>query len=285
MEKRIRRLGIFMVLCFVALFLQLNNIQMLKANSLANNPGQPAGAERVSAVRPGATSCPRTEQCWPLGTGSTGERLQVPAGLQPEHRQPLRPDRRVRLAHLWQLPADRGGVQQLPHVRTPHRGQDLARSAHQPHRGRQRHTDRQREPPDQVATAIDEVAAGGAPVRPPWCSTHDRGDRGDVLEPVVRSQPAGVPELEGQSLHLASRSTHQGEPAGGRHLLRSILRVRASRWSPPRPSYDHDPALGHRRLSVGVVGAVARHRHASSGADQLPQRRSARTAAETSTTC
>ena len=35
MEKRIRRLGVFMLLCFAALFLQINNIQFLKANSLA----------------------------------------------------------------------------------------------------------------------------------------------------------------------------------------------------------------------------------------------------------
>ncbi len=41
MEKRIRRLGIFMLLCLVALFVQLNNIQVLKANSLATNPQNP----------------------------------------------------------------------------------------------------------------------------------------------------------------------------------------------------------------------------------------------------
>jgi cell division protein FtsI/penicillin-binding protein 2 len=41
MERRIKRLGIFMMLCFFALFLQLNNIQVLKANSLANSPGNP----------------------------------------------------------------------------------------------------------------------------------------------------------------------------------------------------------------------------------------------------
>ncbi len=41
MERRIRRLGIFMVLCFVALFIQLNNIQIFKANSLANSPNNP----------------------------------------------------------------------------------------------------------------------------------------------------------------------------------------------------------------------------------------------------
>ncbi len=41
MEKRIRRLGIFMLLCFVALFIQLNNIQVIKANSLANSQDNP----------------------------------------------------------------------------------------------------------------------------------------------------------------------------------------------------------------------------------------------------
>ncbi len=41
MEKRIRRLGVFMLLCFIALFIQLNNIQVLKANSLANSPNNP----------------------------------------------------------------------------------------------------------------------------------------------------------------------------------------------------------------------------------------------------
>jgi penicillin-binding protein A len=41
MERRIRRLGVFIMACFVLLFLQLNNIQILKANSLANNPNNP----------------------------------------------------------------------------------------------------------------------------------------------------------------------------------------------------------------------------------------------------
>jgi peptidoglycan glycosyltransferase len=41
MEKRIRRLGIFMMLCMVAIFVQLNNIQVVKANSLATSPANP----------------------------------------------------------------------------------------------------------------------------------------------------------------------------------------------------------------------------------------------------
>ena len=41
MERRIRRLGIFMLLCFVALFVQLNVIQVVKANSLAKAKDNP----------------------------------------------------------------------------------------------------------------------------------------------------------------------------------------------------------------------------------------------------
>jgi len=46
MERRIRLLGIFMALCFIALFVQLNNIQILKASNLATSPSNP----RVIAV-------------------------------------------------------------------------------------------------------------------------------------------------------------------------------------------------------------------------------------------
>jgi peptidoglycan glycosyltransferase len=46
MERRIRRLGIFMLLCFIVLFVQLNNIQIVKANSLATSSRNP----RVIAV-------------------------------------------------------------------------------------------------------------------------------------------------------------------------------------------------------------------------------------------
>ena len=41
MERRIRWLGIVLTLCFLVLFLQLNNIQVLKASSYANAPGNP----------------------------------------------------------------------------------------------------------------------------------------------------------------------------------------------------------------------------------------------------
>jgi penicillin-binding protein A len=41
MERRIRRLGVFLVLCFVALFVQLNIIQIVKADNLANARDNP----------------------------------------------------------------------------------------------------------------------------------------------------------------------------------------------------------------------------------------------------
>ena len=41
MERRIRWLGIVLVLCFVALFVQLNNIQIVKAHALSTSPNNP----------------------------------------------------------------------------------------------------------------------------------------------------------------------------------------------------------------------------------------------------
>ena len=81
MEKRIRRLGIFMLLCLVALFVQLNNIQVLKANSLATNPQNPR-------VQLAARTQPRGDILSSDGShlghfGTDQQRvLQVPAGLQ-----------------------------------------------------------------------------------------------------------------------------------------------------------------------------------------------------------
>jgi len=40
-ERRIRYLGLFLILCFVALFFQLNNIQVRQASQFANSPNNP----------------------------------------------------------------------------------------------------------------------------------------------------------------------------------------------------------------------------------------------------
>ena len=42
LPKRIRWLGLFILLCFVAVFVQLNNLQIVQANKYANAPGNPA---------------------------------------------------------------------------------------------------------------------------------------------------------------------------------------------------------------------------------------------------
>ena len=41
MERRIRWLGVVLVLCFLGLFVQLNNIQIVKAHALATSPSNP----------------------------------------------------------------------------------------------------------------------------------------------------------------------------------------------------------------------------------------------------
>src|SRR5580658_7710124 len=41
MARRIRWLGVGMVVCFFILFLQLNNIQVVKAHQYANDPNNP----------------------------------------------------------------------------------------------------------------------------------------------------------------------------------------------------------------------------------------------------
>lgn len=52
MDRQIRRLGIFMLICFGLLFLQLNNIQVVQASHLANAAGNPrAYLKRVAAPR------------------------------------------------------------------------------------------------------------------------------------------------------------------------------------------------------------------------------------------
>ena len=121
MERRIRRLGVFMVLCFVALFIQLNNIQVLKANSLANSPQQPAGACRPAQPDPGRASCRPTGSCWPRRCRPRRSYYKYQRVYNPYTADALLPDRRLRLHHLRQRTGRRGRVQQLPQSPTPGR--------------------------------------------------------------------------------------------------------------------------------------------------------------------
>ncbi len=49
MDRRIRRLGIFLIVLFGILFLQLNNLQVVQASSLDNKPGNALTASSVNA--------------------------------------------------------------------------------------------------------------------------------------------------------------------------------------------------------------------------------------------
>ena len=194
MEKRIRRLGIFMVLCFVALFVQLNNIQVLKANSLANNPNNPRIVAVGTQPDPGQHPLVRRDGAGLVGAGPAGQRLQVPAGLQPEHRHPLRPDHRLRLliyGNFRGVEAEYNSYLDSPHPA----GQDLrdllANRTAVDNVTLTMNSNLQL----QVAAALDQVTAqavNGA--RGGGHQPDHRCHRGHVLEPHLRPQPAGVPE-------------------------------------------------------------------------------------------
>ena len=234
MEKRIRRLGVFMLLCFVALFLQLNNIQVFKANSLANSQGNPRIqlAER-SQTRGSILSLGR-DRAGLVGPGSGRQLLQVPAGLQPQHGQPLRPDRRVRLP-----PSSGTSGGSRPSTTTT--------SPPTPRRPRPSGTCWSTAPQVdnvtltvnenlqlEVAQALNQVQRHGRQRRRRrGLQPHHRRHRGHVLESVLRSQPAGLPERQRPSSSPGTPIT----PSRGMRTrsspgptTRPIHPVRASRW-------------------------------------------------------
>ena len=47
MNRQVRRVGLAVVACFVALFLQLNYLQVVKADSLANDPRNVRAVKRA----------------------------------------------------------------------------------------------------------------------------------------------------------------------------------------------------------------------------------------------
>ena len=88
MEKRIGILGAFMVLCFVAVFIQLNNIQVFKAHSLASSPKPSVIEDQESQPRGAILSSDGVTLAWsvlaPTGrstsiSGSTTRTRQSPS--------------------------------------------------------------------------------------------------------------------------------------------------------------------------------------------------------------
>ena len=122
MERRIRWLGIVLLLCFVALFVQLNNIQIVKAKALSNSPSNPP----VIQV---ARNDPRGDI---LSSDGIVLASSIPSSGYYKYQRAYNPytavlfssDRRIRLDHLRQ-DGHRGRVRQLaavPHPTGPHAG-------------------------------------------------------------------------------------------------------------------------------------------------------------------
>ena len=166
MARRIRWLGVVMVLCFVVLFLQLNNVQVVKAQAIRQLAAQPGGRSSQRYDQPRGSSRAPTASCWPSRCGTHGgaykyER-QYPTGLT------VRPDHRVPLLHL-RLPRRRGHLRQLPGPAQPAR-QDLRGPAHHARRDRHRH-------PHVVDASCSRRPnrRSAAATAPSWCSTPTSG--------------------------------------------------------------------------------------------------------------
>ena len=267
-----------MVLCFVALFIQLNNIQIFKANSLANNPNNPQVLAVAAQPAPGRASSPSDGVTLAyVGAGPTNSIYKYQRVVQPLHGHPLLPDRRVRLHQLRQLPASRPST--------------TATSPPTPGRPRRCGTCWSTAPctdnvtltissklQSQVAQALDQHDARGPGRRPPWCSTDHRRHRGHVLQSHLRPQPAGVrgPEHGDDGVDIAACPPSANQAAESPLPCRGLRPARSARVDlqgghhlgrAPEPSRP-----GHHDLSERVVDPPARLRHAAPGADQLPQR-------------
>ena len=107
---------------FVALFIQLNNIQVLKANSLANDPSNPRMQLAWSAARPAAASCRRTGPSWP-------RRCWPRRAAIYKYQRVYNPNTATLFAqivgfdsvNLRELPGDRGASTTASSPPTPHR--------------------------------------------------------------------------------------------------------------------------------------------------------------------
>ncbi len=143
MERRIRRLGIFIVLCFLALFVQLNNIQVFKANSLANDPNNPRVQAVARSQTPGQHPLGGRNRSGFVGPGSSRQHRQVRARLHPRTPSSLFAQivgfDSVKYGNFRGIEAEYDSYLDPPHPAGP----DPAGSAHQPDPGGQRVPDRQ----------------------------------------------------------------------------------------------------------------------------------------------
>ncbi len=280
MERRIRRLGIFMVLCFVALFIQLNNIQVLKANSLANDPNNP----RVQAV---ARSQTRGSILSADGVALASSVL-APKGSVYKYQRVYDPNTATLFAQIIGFDSIKygnfRGVEAqynsylTPHTRPAKTLRDLLVN---------------RTVVDNVTLTVDDQPAepGGRGPGPARARGAGRGRRGHQPHQRAPSRPctpirpstptpgvAGPGHGDGgvERLRLPSRgapgAVRAGQPARARHL-RPGLSTRLELQGGHHLRRAREPARpGHDDLSQRSVRHPAQLRHPGPGADQLPRR-------------
>ena len=106
MNKQIRRLGIVLVVCYLALFVKLNRIQVLEADDLNDNPDNTRRGPASSSTGPAApiTSADGAllAQQRRASRATTFKReRELPRG------RPVRPGHRLLLVRVRQRPASR----------------------------------------------------------------------------------------------------------------------------------------------------------------------------------
>ena len=190
MEKRIRRLGIFMLLCFIALFVQLNNIQVVKAKALATSPQQPPGHRGLPRPAPRRDPLGRQRDAGPVRGGHQRVSASTSGSTPPNTATLFAQIVGLRLP-IYGKDRRRGRVQQLP-VGPHHPGQDPAGPVDQPHLLRQRDVDHQLRDAGAGGGGAGP-GAGGSGRRRRGHQPHQRGHPGHVLQPDLRPEPAGVP--------------------------------------------------------------------------------------------
>ncbi len=188
MARRIRWLGVGMVVCFFLLFLQLNDIQVVKAHQYATDPDNPAvkaqGQQPRGDIQSADGQILAKSVRAPKDSGYKYERVY------PEQwASALLRGGRGRLAQLREL--RRGGVLQLL-PGGPQQAHHLTEGP--PHHRRPHHRHRHPHHLDHVAGGgpIGPRPAGGGGGGP---RSADRGRPRHVLQPDLRPEPAGVVEL------------------------------------------------------------------------------------------
>ena len=137
MSKQIRNLGVFLAVCYVALFLQVNRLTVFEAEALQDKPAEHPG-DRARLLEPPRRHRQRRRR----GAGRVGavrRPLRAAAHLPDRDRRAVRPHHRL-LRLLARLDRGRARVQRLPQRRRHRlRPRPARRPVRRPRRRRRRH--------------------------------------------------------------------------------------------------------------------------------------------------